>query len=112
MTPISDDEDDLPAHWRNPPQRGTAVPSRAARMPGGGVIDGWQAVCAQCEELPWTVGPWRRLWIDAVLDAWLHNTEGWPFERHPAPAKPVLTWDELLQTPAHLGDGRTEKETP
>jgi hypothetical protein len=85
--------------WRNPPQRGTVAPSRAMR-PGVAVFDGWQALCAACEELPWTIGPWRSQWIDAVLDAWVHNTEGFPFERHPDPTRiRPLTWDELIEGP-------------
>jgi hypothetical protein len=80
--------------WRNPPQRGTVAPSRAMR-PHVEVIDGWQALCAACEELPWTIGPWRSQWIDAALDAWVHNTEG---DRHPEPI-PIrpLTWAELIE---------------
>jgi len=83
-------------HWRNPPQRGTVVPSRAMR-PHLAVYDGWQAVCAACEELPWTVGPWRSQYIDAVLDAWAHNTEGFPFARHPEPPTRSTTWTELIE---------------
>jgi hypothetical protein len=80
--------DTILPHWRNPPQRGTVVPSRAM-IPHVKVIDGWQAICAACEELPWAVGPWRATWIDAALDAWVHN------DRHPEPPNPTLTWDEM-----------------
>jgi len=87
--------DTILPHWRNPPQRGTVVPSRAMR-PGVAVYDGWQALCAACTELPWTVGPWRAHWIDAALDAWVHNTEGFPFDRHPTPTA-TPTWHSLIE---------------
>lgn len=95
---LTDDDylDTILPHWRNPPQRGTVVPSRAM-TPHVAVHDGWQAICAACEELPWTVGPWRSQHIDAVLDAWVHNTEGYPFERHPTPATPEPTWTDLIE---------------
>jgi hypothetical protein len=91
---VDDLERYLTPLWQNPPQRGTVVPSRAMR-PHVEVLDGWQAICAACEELPWTIGPWRSRWIDAHIDAWAHNTEGYPFDRHPvAESKP--TWDDLI----------------
>lgn len=104
---MTDERDVIPPHWRNPPQRGTVVPTRAM-IPHVGVIDGWQAVCAACEELPWNVGPFRRAWIDATLDAWAHNTEGYPFERHPSPSEAEPTWDDLITgtTPGQ------QRETP
>ena len=101
--------DQILPHWRNPPQRGTVVPSRAM-VPHERVIDGWQALCAACEPMPWTIGPFRSQWVDALIDAWVHNTEG---NRHPEAATPEPTWLDLIEgelpSPPPLLPGRQNR---
>jgi hypothetical protein len=83
-------EETVTPAWRVPPKHGVVVPSRAMR-PHVAVYDGWQVVCSACAEMPWTVGPWRSQWIDAMIDAWAHNSV-----RHSEPVAADPTWEQLL----------------